>query len=192
MTTTATPTLLVTADEFLEMERVPGKRFELIRGVLTEKDVPTGDPHADTVSHSHGILYYHIIIVANYGVLRTGEPGYRLESNPDTVRAPDVAWFAPGRIAPGTIGFPELAPDLCIEVASPSNSRSDRLLSDKAQMWLHFGAREVWVLNPEDTTVSRYRPVQVPVVLSEDDVLDGEELLPGFSVPVWQLFRRQR
>ncbi len=192
MTTTATPARLITADEFLEMERVPGKRFELIRGVLTEKDVPTGDPHADTVSHSHGILYYHIIIVANYGVLRTGEPGYRLESAPDTVRAPDVAWFAPGRIPPGTTGFPELTPDLCIEVASPSNSRSDRLLSDKAKMWLDFGAREVWVLNPEDTTVSRYRPGQAPVVLGEDDILDGEELLPGFSVPVWQLFRRQR
>ena len=192
MTTTATPARLITADEFLEMERVPGKRYELIRGVLTEKDVPTGDPHADTVSHSHGILYYHIIIVANYGVLRTGEPGYRLESDPDTVRAPDVAWFAPGRIPPGTTGFPDLTPDLCIEIASPSNSRRDRLLSDKAQMWLDFGAREVWVLNPEDTTVSRYRPGQAPVVLSQDDVLDGEELLPGFSVPVWQLFRRQR
>ena len=192
MTTTTAPSRLITADEFLEMERVPGKRFELIRGVLTEKDVPTGDPHGDTVSHSHGVLYYHIIMVADYGVLRTGEPGYRLERDPDTVRAPDVAWFAPGRIPPGTVGFPELTPDLCIEVASPSNSRTDRLLSDKAQMWLDFGAREIWVLNPEDTSVTRYRPGHTPVVLGEDDILDGEELLPGFSVAVWQLFRRHR
>ena len=192
MTTAKTPSRLMTADELLAMERVPGKRYELIRGVLTEKEMPTGDSHGDTVSHSHGILYYHIIMVANYGVLRVGEPGYRLERDPDTVRASDIAWFAPGRIPPGTTGFPELTPDLCIEVASPSNSRGDRLLSDKAQMWLDFGAREVWVLNPENTSVTRYRPGQTPVVLGEDDILNGEELLPGFSVPVWQLFRRQR
>ena len=130
--------------------------------------------------------------INDFGDIRSGEPGYRLERDPDTVRAPDVAWFAPGRIPPGTTGFPEVTPDLCIEVASPSNARRDRLLSDKAQMWLDFGAREVWVLNPEDTTVTRYRPGQTPVLLDENDVLDGEELLPGFSVPVWQFFRRQR
>ena len=191
MTTAKTPSRLMTADELLAMERVPGKRYELIRGVLTEKAVPTGDPHAATVLRAGSIVLQYTDAI-DYGETRAGEPGYRLESNPDTVRAPDVAWFAPGRIPFGTTGFPELTPDLCVEVASPSNSRSDRLLSDKAQMWLDFGAREVWVLNPEDTTVTRYRPDQSPVTLSEDDVLDGEELLPGFSVTVWQLFRRRR
>ncbi len=191
MTTAKTPSRLMTADELLVMERVPGKRYELIRGVLTEKEVATGDPHGETVSFSHGNLFQYIIAVG-YGDLRVGETGYLLERDPDTVRSPDVAWFAPGRIPPGTTGFPELTPDLCIEVASPSNSRHDRLLSDKAQMWLDFGAREVWVLNPENTSVARYRADQPTVTLHEDDVLDGEELLPGFSIPVWQLFRRQR
>ena len=191
MTTAKTPSRLMTADELLAMERVPGKRYELIRGVLTEKDVPTGDPHGATVSRSSGLVFQYTE-ANDFGDVRSGEPGYRLESNPDTVRAPDVAWFAPGRIPPGTIGFPELTPDLCIEVASPSNSRRDRLLSEKAQMWLDFGAWEVWVLNPENATVTRYYPGIPPVTLGEDGVLDGEELLPGFSVPVWQLFRRQR
>ena len=191
MATAKTPSRLMTADELLVMERVPGKRYELIRGVLTEKEVPTGHPHGMVVSHSHGMLFVYTL-ETDYGVAITGEPGYKLESNPDTVRAPDVAWFAPGRIPPGTTGFPELTPDLCVEVASPSNSRSDRLLSDKAQMWLDFGAREVWVLNPDHTSVTRYRPDQPTVTLDEADVLDGEQLLPGFSVPVWQLFRRQR
>jgi Uma2 family endonuclease len=181
----------MTADELLVMERVPGKRYELIRGVLTEKEVPTGDSHGETVSFSHGNLFRYIIAVG-HGGLRVGETGYLLERDPDTVRSPDIAWFAPGRIPPGTTGFLELTPDLCIEVASPSNSRRDRLLSDKAQMWLDFGALEVWILNPEDTTVTRYQPGQTPVVLGEDDILDGEELLPGFSIPVWKLFRRQR
>ena len=193
MTTTATaPPRLITAAEFLLLERVPGKRYELIRGVLKEKEVSTSDPHGDTVSHCHGILYYRIIMTADYGDLRTGEPGYRLERNPDTVRSPDIAWFAPGRIPPETAGYPELTPDLCIEVASPSNARADSLLSDKAQMWLHHGAREVWVLNPEDTTLTRYRPNTPPAILAADDTLDGGNLLPGFSIAVWQLFRRQR
>ena len=191
MTTAKTPSRLMTADELLAMERVPGKRYELIRGVLTEKAVPTGDPHAATVLRVGSVVLQYTDAI-DYGEARAGEPGYRLESNPDTVRAPDVAWFAPGRIPPGTIGFPELTPDLCIEVASPSNSRRDRLLSEKAQMWLDFGAQEVWVLNPEGTTVTRYRPDLSPVVLGEDDILDGQDLLPGFSVTVWQLFRRRR
>ena len=182
---------LMTADEFLEMERIPGKRYELIRGVLTEKEVGTGEPHAITVARSSGLLFQYTEST-DFGEIRVGEPGYRLESNPDTVRCPDVAWFAPGRIPPGTAGFPNLTPDLCVEVESPSNSRSDRLLSDKAKMWLDFGAREVWVPNPATVTVTRYRPGAPPVVLSEDDILDGGELLPGFSVPVWQLFRRRR
>ena len=191
-TTTATaPPRLITADEFLEMDKVPGKRYELIRGVLTEKEVPTGDPHGETVSFSHGNLFLHYM-ATGYGDLRVGEAGYRLERDPDTVRAPDIAWFAPGRIPPGTTGFPELTPDLCIEVASPSNARRDRLLSDKAQMWLSFGTREVWVLNPENTTLTRYRPGSPPAILHADDALDGGDLIPGFAIPVWRMFRRQR
>ena len=191
MTTAKAPSRLVTADEFLEMERVPGKRYELIRGVLVEKEVPTGHPHGITVGRTAGSVFQYSED-NDYGEVITGEPGYHLERNPDTVRAPDVAWFAPGRIPPGTTGFPDLTPDLCIEVASPSNSRADRLLSDKARMWLDFGAREVWVLNPEDTTVTRYWTDREPILLNEDDTLNGEDLLPGFSIPVWQLFRRQR
>ena len=188
--TTAKPRLM-TADEFLEMDSVPGKRYELIRGVLTEKEVGTGEPHSITVGRSSGILFQYTE-TTDYGETRVGEPGYRLESNPDTVRCPDVAWFAPERIPSGISGFPNLTPDLCVEVESPSNARPDRRLSDKAQMWLDFGAREVWVLNPERVTLTRFRPGADPEVLQEDDTLEGGELLPGFSVEVWQPFRRRR
>ena len=191
MTTAIAPPRLMTADEFLEMEPVPGKRYELVRGVLKEKDVAAGDPHSATVVRT-GTVMVQFTDAADYGEVRSGEPGYRLERNPDTVRCPDVAWFAPGRLPPGTTGFPELTPDLCIEVASPSNARRDRLLSDKAQMWLDFGAREVWELNPADTTLTRYRPGSPPAVLGADDTLDGGDLLPGFSTAVWRFFRRHR
>ena len=191
MTTTIAPPRLITADEFLLMERTPGKRYELVRGVLKEKDMGTGLPHSINLSFAHFALFPYTAGADN-GLLCIGEPCYRVARNPDTVLCPDMAWIAPGRVPPGTVGYPELTPDLCIEVASPSNARADRLLSNKAQMWLDFGAREVWVLNPEDIAVTRYRPNMPPAILSDDDILDGGELLPGFSVAVWQLFRRQR
>ena len=179
---------LVTAEELLAMPRGDGHRYELLRGVLVEK-MPTGDPHGDAVMRIAAAL--HIYSEANdYGVVRTGEPGYRLERDPDTVRAPDVVWIAPGRIPPGTQGYPELAPDLAVEVKSPGNSYAE--LAAKAGMWLSYGSREVWVADPERVTITVYRPYQEPLVLGEDDTLEGGDLLPGFATPVWRLFRRRR
>jgi len=59
-------------------------------------------------------------------------------------------------------------------------------------MWLDFGAQEIWYGDPQTTTVTRYRLGAEPEIRSEDDILDGGDLLPGFSVPVWRLFRRHR
>ena len=185
MTTKTKPT---TADELLRLPRGEGKRYELFRGVLVEK-MPTGDPHGDvTILTSYFLTQY--TFESGHGVTRTGEPGYRLERDPDTVRAPDVAWIAPGRIPAGTQGYPELAPDLAVEVKSPGNSNAE--MAAKAAMWLCYGSRQSWVLNPENTTVTIHRPNAEPVTLTEDDVFDGGNLLPGFSIPVWRFFRRQR
>ena len=181
---TTTPKL-ITAAELLLMPRGDGKRYELIRGVLVEK-MPTGHPRAIAVKWiSFALANYEA--ETGYGSVTTGEPGYLLALDPDTVRAPDVAWIAPGRIPEVTEGYPNLAPDLVVEVLSPGQD-----LSEKARMWLHFGSREVWVADPEPVTVTRYWPGEEPVVLGEDDVLDGGELLPGFTSPVWRLFRRHR
>ena len=182
--TTATERKLMTAEELLALPKGDGRRFELIRGVLIEK-MPTGDPHGESV----GLF---TIAVGNYaranrhGVVRSGDPGYRLESSPDTVRAPDVAWFAPGRLPRGRRGYPEIVPDLAIEIKSPSNSWPE--ITAKAQMWLCYGSREAWVGDPETISVRIYRPNAAPVVLGADDALDGGELLPGFSIPVRDLF----
>ena len=84
----------VTAEELLRMPREGGVRYELIRGVLVPK-MPTGDPHGEAVTMtSYALTGY--VVANDYGSIRSGEPGYRLERDPDTVRAPDVAWFAPG------------------------------------------------------------------------------------------------
>ena len=178
---------LITADELLMMPD-DGKRHELIRGVLSEKVAP-GYTHGEVESRTATALSNYSD-ANDYGTVISGDPGHRLERNPDTVRAPDVAWIAPGRVPAGTRGYPNLAPDLAVEVKSPSNSYAE--LADKALMWLSYGSREVWMIDPERVTVTRYRPGVPPVMLYEDDILDGGALLPGFTILVWRLFRRQR
>ena len=185
MTTT---TKLITSDELLRLPRGNGKRYELIRGVLIEK-MGTGDPHGIVVTRISGIIFVYTE-TTGYGEGRTGEPGYLLDLDPDTVRCPDVAWIAPGRVPEGTRGFPNLAPDLAIEVKSPSNSNPE--MASKAWMWLSYGSQQAWVADPERNTVTVYRPGSDPQVLGEDDELTGGDLLPGFTTPVWRLFRRQR
>ena len=185
MTTT---TKLITAEEFLRLPRGNGKRYELIRGVLIEK-MGTGHPHSILVSMiAHILLSY--VIPNDYGTVHTGEPGYLLDLDPDTVRCPDVAWIAPGRVPEGTRGFPNLAPDLAVEVKSPSNSNPE--MASKAWMWLSYGSRQAWVTDPERNTLTVYRHGSDPQVLAEDDELTGGDLLPGFTTPVWRLFRRER
>ncbi len=179
---------LMTADELLAMPRDDGKRYELIRGVLVEK-VTTGDSHALVVVMIATILNL-FVGPRNLGGVRAGEPGYLLEVGPDTVRAPDVAWIAPGRVPAGTRGYPNLAPDLAVEVKSPSNSNPE--MRRKAEMWLSFGSRMVWVADPDTTTITVYRPGVDPVELGEDNTIDGGDLLPEFTAPVWSLFRWQR
>ncbi len=178
---------LITADELLRLPRGEGKRYELVRGALLEK-MPTGDPHGDTVVRTANIIFTYSED-NDYGVVRAGEPGYRLERDPDTVRAPDVAWFAPGRIPEGVQGYPEVAPDLVVEVKSPGNSNPE--MAAKARMWLSYGSRIALTLDPATVTVAIYRPNAEPLSLGEDDTLDLDDLLPGFSAPVWRLFRRQ-
>ena len=186
MTTTATATRLMTAAELLAMPRGYGKRYELIRGELVARML-SEHPQAGAVAWiAYALTQYEVD--TGYGHVVAGDPGYRLESDPDTVRAADVAWVAPGRIPPGTQGYPHLAPDLVVEVLSPGQN-----LADKARMWLAYGSREVWVVQPAaPVSVTRYRPGQAPVTLYDDEALDGGDLLPGFSIPVWRLFRRRR
>ena len=118
----------------------------------------------------------------------TGEPGIVLERGPDTVRAPDVAYFSPERLPPETdiTRFLDAVPDLAVEIVSPSNRPSE--IREKAEMWTSFGARLVWVVWPETMTVDVYRPEESVVTLGAEDTLTGEDVLPEFSCPVREVF----
>ena len=185
---TTTKHKFITADELLAMPE-DGNRYELIRGVLVPKMAP-GDPHATVVFRISTLVGIYSD-ANNYGAGRTGEPGYRLDRDPDTVRAADVAWFSPERMpADGTHGYPELAPDFVVEVKSPINSNPE--MAAKARMWLSYGSRMAVVADPQYSTFTVYRPGAEPVVLSEDDIFDGDDVMLGFSCPVWRFFRRER
>ena len=181
-----TQTKLITADELLMMPD-DGYRYELIRGVLIRK-MPPGDRHGDAAIWT-GTEFANYVRANNYGSVRA-EIGYKLESDPDTVRAPDVSWIAPGRAPEPIPGYRDGAPDLAVEVKSPNDSRPE--VFAKAQMWIGYGTRIVLALDPAPVTVTVYRPNSEPVTLREDDTLDVGDLLPGFSCPVWRLFRQQR
>ena len=180
-------TKLITADELLMMPR-DDTRYELVRGALTEPLPPHVDSHGRASAH-FGFALHKYADDNDFGRV-TGRAGFQLESNPDTVRAPDIGWLAPENVGEMTSGYPAQSPDLAVEIRSPDETHAD--MDERAAMWLHFGTRLVWVGDPESTTVTRYRPGREPEILGEDDALDGGDLLPGFSVPVWRLFRRRR
>ena len=116
-----------------------GKRYELMRGELTEM-APTGHPHRETVGRIDTALGNYSD-QNDYGSSGAGEPGYLLEIGPDTVRATKVVWISPDPMPPGTQGFPNLAPDLAVEVKSPCESRAS--LAAKAEMWFSCGSKDL-------------------------------------------------
>jgi Uma2 family endonuclease len=150
--------------------------------------MPPGNPHGYVVIWT-SVEFGNYVRANNYGSVRA-EIGYKLESDPDTVRAPDVSWIAPDNVREHIPGYRDGAPDLAVEVKSPNDSRPEMFA--KAQMWIGYGTRIVLVLDPEPVTATVYRPTIETAIYGEDDVLDLGDLLPGFSCPVWRLFRRQR
>ena len=184
--TTGAERKLMTADELLLLPRGI-KRYELIRGSLIQYPLNVA-PVGLAASHiSYALARYSDS--NDYGRTAIG-CGYWLERDPDTVRAATITWVAPRCIPKGTQGYPELAPDLAVEVKSCSTSHPE--ITANAYMWLSYGSQQVWVADPPTATITIFRLNTAPVTLSEDDVLDGGELLPGFSTSVWRLFRRRR
>ena len=180
--TTDTERKLMTAEELLILPRGI-KRYELIRGSLIQYPLNEA-PVGLTASHINYALGNYADS-HDYGRTAIG-CGYWLERDPDTVRAATITWVAPGRIPKGTQGYPELAPDLAVEVKSRSSSYPET--NAKAYMWLSYSSRQVWVADPETMTVTVYQLNAAPITLRGDDMLNGGNLLPGFSIPVRDLF----
>ncbi len=182
---TTTETRLLTAGDLLRLYS-EGVRGELIRGVLCET-MSTGELHGKIVTNLVGELWT-FVKPQRLGTLLASDSGVWLERDPDTVREPDIAFTSAERLPldAWNTGYSEVVPDLVVEVASPSDSR--REINDKAQMWLRFGTRLVWVVHPDTRTVDVYRADDPAVRLTEDESLDGLDVLPGFACEVGAIF----
>ena len=184
MTTTAKPKLL-TADDLLRLHS-EGVKGELIMGVLDEK-VSTGLEHGEVVGNVLSPLH-QFVKPRRLGRVFGSDTGILLERNPDTVREPDVAFISAERM-PLDVRirrYSEVVPDLVVEVVSP-NDRPIPLF-DKAQMWLRFGAQLVWIVNPETRTIVAWPQAGPARTFTEDDTLDGGDVLPGFTCAVRDIF----
>ncbi|MDX6501411.1 MAG: hypothetical protein QOG23_4671 [Blastocatellia bacterium] len=182
---TATLTKPVTADELLEMPD-DGICYELVKGEL-RMSPPPGYEHGKVTMNLAGPLYQHVK-TNDLGVVFAAETGFKLESNPDSVRAPDVAFLRRERVRETgrMAGYSSGAPDLAVEVLSPS----DRIIEveEKVAEWLAAGARMVWVVSPKLHTVTVYRSLTEIVTLTAKDKLDGGEVVPGFEINVAEIF----
>ena len=121
------------------------------------------------------------------GVVTGAETGFLIARDPDTVRAPDVAFVRAERVPTNpTPGFFQGPPDLAVEVLSPSDRASEVLA--KMRDWLQAGCLAVWLVDPATKTVSVCRDKTPMVTLGLSDDLTGDDVVPGFSFPVGQIF----
>jgi Uma2 family endonuclease len=166
-----------------DLERTPG-RCELIDGVIIHM-CPAGADHGSIGVEIAAALIAHVK-AKKLGRVFGADTGFILGRDPDTVRAPDCAFVTAARLPAGRHpGFLELAPDLVVEVVSPSDRYSDVKL--KARMWLDHGSRMVWIVDPEDRQVEIITATSA-AELTVRDRLEGGEVLPGFALPLSELF----
>ena len=177
------PAPLLTAAELLALPD-DDYRYELVRGKLL-RSPPPGMRHGRTIALVASRLG-HFIETHNLGTI-LGTSGYHLEWNPDTVRAPDVSFISAARLPPDQVpaGYPTLAPDLAVEVLSPSERPGAR--REKLQDYFAAGTRLVWEIDPAQRTITVYRSVHDRTTLAATDELTGAEVLPGFACRVGEL-----
>lgn len=176
---------IVTADELLRLSS-DGDRYELVRGELQMMS-PTGNEHG-VVTAALTIRLGAFVMEHALGTIIAAESGFHLEHDPDTVLAPDIAFVERQRFAAAGVSpkFWQGAPDLAVEVKSPGD-RAGKLAA-KAQSWLAYGVRQVWLVDPQNRTVTVYHQDGRVVALSEADVLEGGDVVPGFACPVRKIF----
>ncbi|OFW08369.1 MAG: hypothetical protein A3H27_07695 [Acidobacteria bacterium RIFCSPLOWO2_02_FULL_59_13] len=179
----STKTLLTSEDLWKRV--ADGSRYELSEGELLPM-TPVGMEHGGIVVRLARLLGA-FVDEKNLGLVGT-EIGFRLARDPDTVRAPDVAFVAKHRLPKEGVPkkFAEFAPDLAVEVLSPEDTASEILR--KVEEYLAAGVALAWVVDPATRTVTVYRSLRDIQILSADQELDGGTVLPGFRVKIAEIF----
>ena len=184
--TAALQSSLVTADELLAMPD-DGLRRELVDGEIFVTP-PPGEEHGVIAAEILVSLGSHVR-AQGLGRVHAAETGFKIGSNPDTVMAPDAAFVSRERIEQAAIGrgYRAGAPDLAVEVVSPGDSFVE--VEAKVTRWLAAGCRMVVVVNPARRAATVYRSRDDIRLLTAADVLDGGDVVPGWRLPLRELFQ---
>ena len=175
---------LLTAEELWQMPD-DGLKHELVNGELTTMS-PAGLLQG-IIAGRISRLIGNFVEEQKLGVVLVSEAGFKLQSNPDKVRAPDVAFIAKERLPQDLEGYGELAPDLAVEVISPNEYAVD--VQEKLMQYLQAGVRQVWLVYPKTRVISIYRSMKEIVTVTAGDHLEGGDVLPGFTCAVNEIFK---
>ncbi len=184
-----TQKILLTADEFYRLYAHKDGRYELVDGEVVEM-APVRRRHGRTAINI-GAAFHNYCRITGAGWPEV-EVGYRVRSGPDTVRSPDVSLVlaAESEDDDQENGFVIGAPDIAVEVVSPSNAAAE--IERKISEYLAAGSQRVWVVYPAAGRAARrmvvHRADGRVITYTGDDVITDEELLPGFSLPLTEVF----
>lgn len=176
---------LVSLEEFQRMPEEDEFQVELVRGRVVREPLPGarhGRLNAELLSRIQSHVRAHDLGIT------LAEAGFILSVDPPTVRGPDIAFIEKERVpAEGVpIGFWRGAPDLAVEIVSPSNRVGE--IREKVLEYLGAGTRLVWVVDPATRSVAAYRSREEIRLLTRDDALEGNDVLPGFGLVLSELF----
>jgi Uma2 family endonuclease len=175
---------LLTAEEFFQLPGPSdGSQQELVRGEIVTMP-PPGGLHGVTCSKTDRRLGAFIDSGPG-GTLVCNDTGFITERNPDSVRGPDLSYWTKERLQEIPVGYIEMPPDMLVEVLSPSNT--SKKIRAKLQEYFKRGVRLVWVIAPEDRTITIYRNADEGRLLHETATVTGEDVLPGFTCKVSEL-----
>jgi Uma2 family endonuclease len=174
----------VTPEDLLTMP--DGHRFELVNGKLVERNMGAESSQVATTLIS--LIHQHVR-ANRLGKVFAQDCGYQCYSDdPKKVRFPDGSFLARGRLPDERtpLGHIRISPDLAVEVISPNDTAEE--VETKRREYLRAGVRLVWIVYPENRTVHVSRQAGPPAELDFDAQLTGEDVLPGFTCRVAELF----
>lgn len=175
-------TPLMTAEEFAELPD-DGRLLELVEGKINE--MPPAATNHSAFAIWLAVLLSNFVVPRNPGTISGEQGGYLLQTDPDIVRAPDVAfmtWERRRKQGPYLVG----GPDLVIEVVSPRDSAAD--IQIKIAQYMAAGTRLMWVFYPQTRSVMVHLPDGSARMITAPGVLDGGDVLPGFTLALEEAF----